>query len=345
MVKALVTGGTGFLGSHIARKLLEVGHTVRVLRRPYSPLDLLEGLPVEHAIGDVLDPVSLEPAMQGCEWVFHVAAVSDYWRANRIHLYLINVDGTSNVLEAARRVGVRRVMFTSSGWAVGVRADGLPADESVPFNFDPRLFPYGHSKALAEREVQRALGAGQDIVILNPAAVFGPGDLNQISGSTVVELARGNIPIYPMGGVTVIDVRDVAAAHLAAAEHGRTGEKYLLGALDISHRATMKLIAEIVGVPAPVIGVPATLVPLLATATDLIRKAGVKLPVDSAQIRVSARNFYFNCQKAWRELGEPTIDFRQSLEDTYDWYIERGVIQRSNHRLTDSSIDGSVTAL
>src|SRR5215813_9273135 len=110
MVKALLTGGTGFLGSHIARKLIEAGHSVRTLRRPDSPLDLVSDLPVEHAIGDVLNRDSLESAMRGCDWVFHVAGVSDYWRANRIKLYLVNVNGTINVLEAARRNGIRRII-------------------------------------------------------------------------------------------------------------------------------------------------------------------------------------------------------------------------------------------
>jgi dihydroflavonol-4-reductase len=327
-VKALVTGGTGFLGSHIARTLVEAGHTARILRRPTSRLDLLDGLPVEHAIGDVVDPPSLEQAMQGCDWVFHVAAVADYWRANRIKLYLVNVNGTVNVLRAAKRAGVRRVIFTSSGAAVGLRDDGRPADESVLFNLPPGAFPYGHSKFLAEQEVRRAVADGQDVVILNPSVVLGPGDLNQISGSGVVEMARGNVFVYPVGGATVIDVRDVAAAHLAAAERGRAGERYLLGALDISHRALMKLIARVVGVPAPVVPVPAAIIPTLALLTGLLRRVGATLPIDDNQIRLSSRNVFFDCHKAWRELGQPAIDLRQSLEDTYRWYVDHSVIKR-----------------
>jgi dihydroflavonol-4-reductase len=329
MVKALVTGGTGFLGSHIARTLVEAGHTARILRRPTSRLDLLDKLSVEHAIGDVVDPPSLEQAMQGCDWVFHVAAVADYWRANRIKLYIVNVNGTANVLKAAQRAGVRRVIFTSSGAAVGLRYDGRPADESVLFNLPPRAFPYGHSKFLAEQEVQRAVADGQDVVILNPSVVLGPGDLNLISGSSVVEMARGNVFVYPVGGVTVIDVRDVAAAHLAAAERGRAGERYLLGALDISHRALMKLIARVVGVPAPAMPVPAAIIPTLALLAGLLRRVGLTLPIDANQIRLSSRNVFFDCHKAWRELGQPAIDLRQSLEDTYRWYVDHGVIKRT----------------
>ncbi len=329
MVKALVTGGTGFLGSHIIRALIDAGHTARVLRRESSPLELLEGLPVEHAIGDVLDGPSLVQAMQGCDWVFHVAAVSDYWRANRIKLYLVNVNGTVNVLNAARRAGVKRVVFTSSGAAIGQRDDGRPADEGVPFNMPPQQFPYGHSKFLAEQEVQRVVAQGSDVVTVNPAVVIGPGDLNQISGSAVVEMARGNVPVYPAGGVTVIDVRDVAAAHLTAAERGRTGERYLLGTMDLSTRALLKLIADVVGVPAPTIPVPPIVTPVVAAAAENLRRVGITLPMDATQIRLSARNIFFDCHKAWRELGEPQIDVRQSLQDTYDWYVEHGLISRT----------------
>jgi dihydroflavonol-4-reductase len=327
MVKALVTGGTGFLGSHIARALVEAGHTPRILRRPSSPLTLLEGLPVEHAIGDVLNTASLDAAMEGCEWVFHVAAVSDYWRSNRIKLYLVNVNGTTNVLEAAKRNGVKRVIFTSSGAAIGFRSDGRASDETVDFNQSPSVMPYGHSKHLAELEVRRAVRQGQDVVTLNPSAVLGPGDLNLITGSSVVELARGNVPIYPAGGLTVIDVRDVAAAHLAAAERGRIGERYLLGDVDLSHYALMKLIADVVGVPAPTIKVPAAVTPIVAMGAKLLRTAGVDLPVDDVQVRLSARNMFFDCHKAWAELGEPQIDLRQSIEDTYRWYVNQGMIE------------------
>ncbi len=330
MVKALVTGGTGFLGSHIVRTLIEAGHTVRVLRRATSSLTLLEGLPVEHAIGDVMDSESLDAAMAGCAWVFHVAAVADYWRANRIKLYLVNVNGTVNVLKAAQRAGVRRVIFTSSSAAVGMRKDGRPADETIMFNLSPSQFPYGHSKHLAELEIQRAVAQGQDVVILNPAIIYGPGDLNQISGSMITEIAGGNMFIYPDGGATVIDVRDVAAAHLAAAERGRSGERYLLGTVDMSHKALLKMIADVVGAPPPTVRVPAYVTPLLAAAVEAIRQTGISLPVDANQIRLSARNFYSDCHKAWRELGEPKIDLRQSLEDTYHWYVEQGIIKNRN---------------
>ena len=328
MVTALVTGGTGFLGSHVVRALTEAGHNVRILRRQRSPRDLVKDLPVEHVIGDIMDIPSLEQAMRGCQWVFHVAAASDYWRTSKTKLYLINVQGTRNVLEIARKTGVGRVILTSSGAAVGLRDDGLPSTEAEPFNLPPQHFAYGHSKWLAEQEAWQAVRAGQDVLAVNPAAVFGPGDLNQISGSAVVEVARGNVPIYPLGGMTVIDVRDVAKAHLAAAERGQAGERYLLGTEDASHRALTDLVAEIVGVPKPFIPIPKPITPALAVAVNALRMVGLQLPINSDQIRLSARNVYFDCHKAWAAFGKPAISLRQSLQDTYDWYVQQGVIRR-----------------
>ena len=160
MITALVTGGTGFVGSHVARALVSHGYQVRILRRATSRLDAVADIPCEHVIGDVMDPESLAEAMHGIDWVFHVAAVADYWRSNAARIYEVNVDGTRHVLEAAEAAGVKRVIFTSSAAAVGYTRDLHPIDETVRFNFDQHLTPYGHSKFLAEAEVYRAIRRG-----------------------------------------------------------------------------------------------------------------------------------------------------------------------------------------
>lgn len=325
MVTALVTGGTGFIGSHIARALIASGHTARVLRRESSPLTALEGLTVEHAIGDVTDPASLLAAMDGCEWVFHVAAVADYWRADTARMYQVNVDGTRFVLEAARKAHIKRVLFTSSGAALGRRAHSQPIDESLNFNGNPKRFPYGHTKALAEQEAARAVAQGQDVVILNPSVVMGPGDLNQISGSLMLELKRGGVPAIPPGGVTLIDVRDVAAAHLMAATVGRSGERYLLGAFDVRWQTITALSAEIVGVRPPPIVFPVFLGVPLGAIVDGLRTLGVKLAVNGDQIRQSTKLIYFDCHKAWQAFGQPQIPLQRMLQDTYDWYVAHGI--------------------
>jgi dihydroflavonol-4-reductase len=309
----------------VARALAECGYQVRILRRRTSRLDLVGDIVCEHIVGDVTDYDSLLIAMQGVDWVFHVAAVADYWRTDPELIYRVNVDGTRNVLRAAEESGVKRVIVTSSAAAMGYRDDLRPVDESVRFNYDTHLTPYGHSKFLAEAEVYRAIRRGLDCVILNPTVITGPGDLNQISSSVVLELARGNVPpTVPPGGVTVIDVRDVAAAHIAAAERGRTGERYLLGAVDLTHKAWLRLTADVVGRPLHAVVLPGWIVQGVARLADLARHYGAPVPIDGNQLQLSTHMMFFDCRKAWRELGEPRIPIRQSLRDTYDWYRAHG---------------------
>ncbi|HEX2905538.1 MAG TPA: NAD-dependent epimerase/dehydratase family protein [Phototrophicaceae bacterium] len=327
MVKALVTGGTGFVGSHLARALVAGGHTVRVLHRSTSRLDALSSLNYESTLGDILEPEALRAACAGCDWVFHVAAIADYWRADTARMFKANVDGTRLVLEAARAAGVRRVVFTSSAAAVGIRADGQPADETLPFNLPPERFPYGYSKVLAEQVVQEAVAAGQEVVIVNPTVVIGPGDLNMISGSYITQVKRfGALVPITSGGISAIDVRDVAQMHIAAAERGRSGQRYILGTANYTQREWLAMIADVVGVRRPVLTLPDWVLPPIATGIDGLRRVGISTPIDSNQTRLGARNIYFDFSKAWAELCRPQVDMRQSLEDTYHWYREHGYI-------------------
>lgn len=329
MATALVTGGTGFVGAWIARTLLDEGHNVRILRRNSSSLDAIVDLSVEHFVGDLDDIPSLEAAMQGVDWVFHVAAIAAYWRNDKDAIYRVNVDGTRNVFEVARKSNVERVIFTSSAAAVGWREDKFPSDEDTYFNLDPKLSPYAHSKFLAEVEAYRAIERGLDIVILNPSVVIGPGDLNQISGSLVIEIAKENVPFMPMqGGITLIDVRDVAKAHVAAAQRGRTGERYLLGAVNMTHKAFFGVIGQIVNKPLPKTPAPAPLIDIAASLVDIGRQLNIPIPGDAegGQLRMSKREIFFDCSKAWRELHEPEIDVYESVLDTYTWYQQHGIL-------------------
>ncbi len=327
-MKALVTGATGFVGSHVARALAGAGHELRVLHRRSSRLDALQGLDCETVIGDVLDSDALAQACQGCELVFHVAAVAAYWRTERSQMYAINVEGTRRVLAAARAANVRRVVFTSSAASLGLRRDGRPVDESARFNLLPHRFPYGHSKHQAERCVQHALREhGQDVVIVNPVIVMGPGDLNLISGRFVTEMQRLQwlIPVSS-GGVGVVDVRDVARWHLAAAARGRSGERYILGSANYSLREWYALCARAVGVAPPLLQLPDMALPLLAGMVAMARRLGMQPPADPSQIRMGGRRLHFVYDKAHRELGPPQIDMLQSLQDTADWYRARGLL-------------------
>lgn len=327
-MKALVTGGTGFIGSHVARALQDAGHTVRVLHRKNSKLTALNGIAYESALGDILDTDALRSACIGCDWVFHIAAIADYWRADQSQMFEANVEGTRRVLAAAREAGVKRVIFTSSAAAVGQLPKGLPADETVGFNLPPAEFPYGYSKVLAERVVRAAVLAGQDVITVNPVVVMGPGDLNMISGSFITQVKQfGRFTPMSSGGTCVVDVRDVARWQVLAAEQGKTGERYILGTANYDYPRWFAMIAETVGVPRPFFRAPNFMLPFVASAVDLLRRCGIHTPVDADQVRLGGRDVYFDCSKAWAAFGKPQIDMQQSLRDTYAWYQAHGYIK------------------
>jgi len=322
-MRALVTGGTGFIGANLVEGLSEAGYTARVLRRPSSSLEALEGLTYEEAIGDILDAPSLVPAMEGCEWVFHVAAVSDYWRKGVDWLYQVNVEGTRNVLEAARTAGVGRLVYTSSVAALGVSPDGSPLDETHTFNLQPKEFWYGHSKHLAEQAVAQAVDGGLAAVIVNPAIVIGARDVNKISGSIVVEVARGLVRFYLPGGANYVAVEDVVAGHIAAAEKGRVGERYILGGENLAHRQVIDTIVEVTGAARPLFSLPRWAIEPTAVAVGLARGVlGNRVPVNENQVRMAGRPLFVVTEKAVRELGLPQTPFRTAVERAYRWYRE-----------------------
>lgn len=325
-MKALVTGGTGFVGSHIARLLHAQGDQVRVLHRRSSKTEALAGIPYEAAYGDVTDAAALRAASEGVDVVFHVAAVADYWRADKQHMFEVNVEGTRQVLAAARDAGVRRVVFTSSAAGLGFLTD-RPSDETVPFNLSPQQFPYGYSKKLAEEVVAEAVQRGQEVVTLNPVVIMGPGDLNLISGTFMIQMKRfGRWTPSTHGGIAVIDVRDVARYHLLAAEQGRVGERYVLTTANYTYDEWFRMIAGVVDVHPPLLTVPSPLLAPAAWIIDGLRALGLSTPIDANQVRLGSKYVYFNGQKAWDAFGAPQIDMLQSLRDTYNWYVAKGIL-------------------
>lgn len=326
MARALITGGTGFVGSHVARALNEAGHQVRILHRKSSKMDALEGVKFESAYGDVLELDALREASAGCDWVFHVAAVADYWRADKKHMLEVNVEGTRRVLQAARDSDVKRVVFTSSAAAIGLTPGGT-SDETKSFNLPQDRFPYGYSKVLAEQVVAEAVASGQEVVTVNPVIVMGPGDLNQISGSMVIESKRkGRFVPVPPGGAGYVDVRDVARWQIRAAEVGIVGERYILGTANFTHREWFDMIAQVVGVARPIIALPRFILPIGAGVVNGLRRLGVQLPIDGNQVILGGMDVYFKYEKAWAAFGAPKIAMEMSLQDTYAWYRARGII-------------------
>lgn len=323
----LVTGGSGFVGASLARALVERGNHVRVLRRASSSLVALQDLPVEHIIGDILDPDAVARAVAGCDMVFHSAAISSYWRSKRAEVYRTNVQGTRIVMDACLRAGVRRVVHTSSCAAIGIAPDGMAANEQTPFDALSRTFVYADSKRLAEEAVQKAVARGLDAVIVNPATVIGAGDVYVGSGSLVVELARGRMPVVPPGGMCVVDIDAVVAGHFLAAEHGRTGERYILGGENLSHQRIAEIVADVVGKCAPRLVVPPVMLRPAAAVVDAWNRVSRRPPLISGeQIRLSGVNFFFDSSKAARALGYPLMPFRDAAAKAFVWYREHGYV-------------------
>ena len=326
-LKALVTGATGCVGANVVAALLARGYDVRAMHRATSSLDALDGLDPELVIGDILDPPSLVAATEGCALVLHIAAVSDYWRTPAERVYRVNVEGTRNVLAAALAAGVERLVYTSSIGALGVPPPGQFLDESSIFNLPSHRFPYGHSKHLAEQAVREVIARGLDAVIVNPTGVIGARDVHFIGGSIIREVRRGLSWFAPPGGLNWIDAETLGLGHVLAAERGHTGERYVLGGENVSHRAAMETVAGVVGGRRPLLTLPRSLMSPFALLVDGFNAFWPGTPLFSGeQARLSGAEIYCDCRKAEQELGLPRTPFRAAVERAYTWYQAHGYL-------------------
>jgi len=309
------------VGTNLVRALLARGFSVRALVRDAAPS--LAGLDVERVTGDLFSP-ELDRAMRGADVVFHVAAAYSLWHRDRHEVMRTNVEGTRLVLGAARRAGVPRVVHTSSVAAIGVRSDGEPADERYQSARDKLVGAYKRSKYDAELEVQRAVAAGQDVVIVNPTTPVGPWDVKPTpTGEIIVRFCTGGMPAYVNTGLNVVDVRDVAAGHIAAFERGLTGERYILGNENLSLHLMLERISAITGRPAPGLRVP-PVVPLAYAAIGefVLAPLGVRPDVPLEAVRMSKQRMYYDTAKAERQLALPRTPVTKALTDAVTWFRE-----------------------
>jgi dihydroflavonol-4-reductase len=339
MAKALITGGTGFVGSNIALRLIERRWDVRILARPNSRRDLLEGGPFEFVTGDVLEPESLPPAMQGIDVVFHAAGVVDHWNQGKETMYQVNAEGTRNVMEAALQVKIDRVVHTSSTAALGIHPDEI-VDEEFQFNVKPEQFLYGHSKYLAEEIALEYYRKGLPVVIVNPTTVIGPRDIRKVSSGVVVEVVNHRIPpLIPPGGTNVIPICDAAHGHIEAALKGRPGERYILGGENISHLQLYRTIANVVGCGKKLKVMPKWQVSLVAGLTDMFQPPTTgPVPLTGERLRLEAKSFYYDGSKSRSVFDIPKTPLRVTIGRTYEWYESMGEFENRLDHLEENGV-------
>jgi dihydroflavonol-4-reductase len=325
MTRALVTGGTGFVGSNIALRLVERHWEVRILKRRGSTRELLEGGPFEFVYGDVLEPETLIPAMQGIDVVFHAAGVVDYWKQGVERMYQVNVEGTRNIMEAALRSGIERIVHTSSTAALGIHPDEF-VDETYSFNVKPERFVYGHSKHLAEEIVFDFIKKGLPAIIVNPTTVIGPRDIRKVSSGMVVEVVKHCVPpLIPPGGINIVPICDAAQGHIEAAIKGRVGERYILGGDNMTHLQLYRTIANVVGCGMTLRAMSRWQVSLIAGLTDMLQpQTSGPVPLTGDRLRLESKFFYYDTTKARSSFDMPKTPLRVTIGRTYEWYEEMG---------------------
>ncbi|MBD2338911.1 NAD-dependent epimerase/dehydratase family protein [Calothrix sp. FACHB-156] len=327
-MQVFVTGGTGFIGAHLVRLLLQEGYTVKALVRPSSNLQNLQGLDVDIVKGDLNDG-DLAQKMQGCQYLFHVAAHYSLWQTDQELLYRHNVQGTRNVLTAAHQAGIERTVYTSSVAAIGVGESGKVVDETHQSPLEKLVGHYKKSKFLAEQVAMQAASTGQEIVVVNPSSPIGPLDIKPTpTGDIILRFLRRQMPFYMDTGLNFIDVRDVAKGHLLALTQGKSGDRYILGHQNLTLKQLLEQLAQITGLAAPQKAVPAWL-PLTAAWVDekILAPFGKAPSVPLDGVRMAQQPMYYNASKAVRELGLPQSSLTTALKDAVDWFVSRGYVK------------------
>ncbi len=302
---ALVTGGNGFVGSHVVRALLARGDHVRVLLREKADRSALSGLDVELAIGDLRDGASVERASAGCDEVYHVAADYRLWLTDPAPMYATNVEGTKNVIRAARAAGVKRIVHTSTVGALGIPHGGI-GREDTPVTLEQMPGHYKRSKFLAEQEAIKAAREGAPIVIVNPSTPIGEYDYKPTpTGRIIVDFLNRKMPAYLDTGLNLVDATDCARGHLLAAERGRIGEKYILGGENLTLKEFFARLARLSGLAAPRVRIPYAVAFGFALGAEAVSRTVTKRPPRASltEVRMARKHMFFDSSKAKAEIG------------------------------------------
>ncbi len=326
---ALVTGANGFVGCHVVRALRARGAAVRALVRKGADLRALEGLDCEMCWGDLRDRESVENAMRGCDEVYHVAADYRLWLLDPAPMYATNVEGTKNVLAAARRTGVSRIVHTSTVGALGIPADG-PGREDTPVVLDDMVGHYKRSKFLAEQEALLAAREGLPVVIVNPSTPIGALDFKPTpTGRIVADFLNRRMPAFMDTGLNLVDVEDVAAGHLLAAERGAVGEKYILGGENLTLEELLGRLATLSGLPAPKIRVPYAVAWTFALGAEAFARTVTRRPPRASltEVRMARKRMFFDSSKARMALGYAPRPLEPALARAIEFFGEIGAVR------------------
>jgi len=318
----LVTGATGFLGWHVAHLLIERGHNVRALCRPSSKFRELDAERVE---GDLRDLASLERAVAGCDRVFHVAADYRLWSRHSDELYQSNVEGTRNLLNAVQRVGIERVVYTSTVGCIGIPKN-RPGDETETADERSMAGHYKRSKWLAEQVAIQKAREGVPVVIVNPTAPVGDHDWKPTpTGKIILDFLRNRIPAFIDTGLNLVDARDVAEGHLLAAERGRLGERYILGAENLTLQQILERLAALTGKKAPTMRIPYIVALTTGVISTALANVTGKQPLAPLEgVRMARKKMFVSHAKATRELGFQPRPVSESLLRAVTWFRENG---------------------
>jgi dihydroflavonol-4-reductase len=326
-LKAFVTGATGFLGSHVARVLAEQGAQLRLLVRPTSDLRNIEDLNADRVVGDLRDAASIEKALSGCDVVFHVAADYRLWVRDPDEMYRSNVEGTRSLLEAARKQGVRRIVYTSSvatmGFASGRSGSGQVADEESPVSLGDMIGHYKRSKFMAEQVAVDAARSGVDVVIVNPTTPIGERDIKPTpTGRIVVDFLKRKFPAYVETGLNLVDASECARGHVQALEKGRAGERYILGGENLTLKQILDRLAAITGLPSPTVKLPYIFALAAGVVDEMVtgRVLGREPRATIDAVRMGRKMMFVSSAKAERELGWRTVPVDGALRRSVEWF-------------------------
>jgi len=326
-MKIFLTGATGFVGHHVARELAVQGAALRLLVRKSSNLANLEGIPGETHVGDLSDPASIKPALEGCDALMHVAADYRLWIPDPQAMYRANVDGTRELLRLAREAGVRRVVYTSSVATMGFRSDGLIVNEDTPVSLDNMVGHYKRSKFLAEQEAIAAANAGQPVIILNPTTPIGSHDSKPTpTGRIFVDFLNRKFPAYVDTGLNLVDVQEVARTHAAALETGTPGQRYILGGENLTLKQILDKMSAITGIPSPTVEIPFAIAAAYAFFEENItgRLLGKEPRATLEEVRMGRKKMYASSARAQQELGFRVTPVYPAMRSAIEWFRAHG---------------------